>query len=176
MLCGCMGYREIDRGYMVTAIGFGVDNGNTTIYIEALSTADVSDKNQERTVLTSSGADKEQAYANLISTLVKPLYFEQLGAAVFENETEPDLSFLTGFTDINLGIYIVITNDIKTLFENKTPSGVLGYDIITLIKTREKGREKRIFNQLYKSKDDKFNIPTVNMVDGNLILKQAEDG
>lgn len=175
LLCGCMGYREVNRGYMVTAMGFGAKDDQSAIYIEALSASDMSDKKQERILLTGVGNSNKQAYQNLKSNLVKPLYFEQLGAVVFEKTIKPDFKLLGEIANINPGIYIVLTDDANTLFEGQTPSGILGYDIITLIKTREKETKKRIVNQLYKAQGKTIKLPTVNIFDKNLILKQAED-
>lgn len=157
----------------MTAMGFGVENNRTTLYIEALSSANASDKGQERIVLTSTGDDEKQAYTNIKSALVKPLYFEQLGTVVFENTTITNMDFIKEISNINLGVYIIKTDDMKALFENETPSGVLGYDVVTLIKTQKKEGKKHIFNQLYKTNHKNFSIPTVNLLDGNLILNQA---
>lgn len=166
-LCGCNGYREINRGYLVTSMGFGNSEDNVTIYIEALSSSDVSDKKSERVVLTGSGKDINSAYKKLKSTLVKPLYFDQLGAVIFEGKTDKSLEFLKSLSDINYGIYVIKTDDIKTLFSSETPGGVLGYDIITLIKTQSKPFQKH--NQLYNIKNEK--LLTVNFCEGNFILK-----
>ncbi len=175
VLCGC-DYREIDRGYLVTAIGFGEENGIINIFIEALSSSDVSDQKSERIVLTGSGGDEDEAYNNLKATLVKPLYFEHLGTAIFENSTAPNMEILNKIQSVNLGIYLVKTDDVKTLFENETPNGVLGYDVITFIQTQEKQNRKKIKNQLYKTQKNQALLPTVNFIDGNLILTWAGEG
>ena len=175
LLCGCNGYKEIDRGYIVTAIGFKDKNGTTDIFIEVLYSSDVTDEKNKRTILTASGPDETQAYKNLESALVKPLYFEQLGTVVFEKTTDFNIGFLKEIANINLGVYIVKTDNIINLFENATPNGVLGYDVISLIKTQQKEGFKKATNQLYKSQSYNFDIPYVNFVDGNLILKQMEN-
>ncbi len=173
-LCGCTGYREIDRGYLVTAIGFSSQNGKANIYIEALSSSDVIDKPSERVVLTGEGINFEKAFENLKTYLVKPLYFEQLGTAVFENGDVTGLEFLRKLPNINPGIYLVSTDDIKTLFENEAINGTLGYDAITLIKTQQSGSAK-VTNRLYLSQKENFTLPIVNFSDEKLTLINSGD-
>lgn len=170
MLCGCAGYREIDRGYLVTAIGFSTDEDKATVFIEALSSSN-KDKPSERVVLSGSGKDVSDAYKILKEGLVKPLYFEQTGTAFFENTS---FKVLEEIPDINLDIYLVKTQDAKAIFENNTADSVMGYDIITLIKTQEKERKIKISTQLYRAKNGDFDFPIVNFADGALKIKQAE--
>lgn len=172
-LCGCNGYREIDRGYIVTAMGFGKTNGTTDIFVEALSSSDVSDQKSERVVLKGSGHDEKEAYKSLKTSIVKPLYFEQMGTIVFENTIAPDIEFLKEIAGSNFGIFLVKTDDVKTLFEIDTPNGVLGYDVIALIKTTAKESGERITNQLYRVQSGKTPLPSVNFIDDTLTLKQV---
>lgn len=175
LLCGCTGYREIERGYLVTAVGIASKNKKLNIYIEAVSSSDVADKASERVVLSGEGDDIESAFKALKSQLVKPLYFEQSGAAILDaalsDETHSKiLSFLKNIPSINLGIYIVKTNDVQMLFDAQTPSGILGYDIIGLIKLAEKENDIEASNQFYQVERNKSPIPTVNLDDGKLIF------
>ncbi len=172
VLCGCAGYREIDRGYLVTAIGFSKENGKANIFIEAMSSSDVSDQKNERVVLTDSGNTVKEAYKNLKNSLVKPLYFEQLGAVVFEGMETVDMGFLNELPNLNFGIYIVQTDDVKNLFENDTPNGVLGYDIVGLIKNYSKENHSKILSQFYNVKQDNH-VPTVNFTDGRLVIENV---
>lgn len=170
-LCGCTGYREIDRGYLVTAIGFSKADDKVDILIEAMSSSDVSDKKNERVVLTGSGDDEKSAYINLKTSLVKPLYFEQLGAVVFEDMETVNAEFLNEIPNLNFGIYIVRTDDIKNLFENDSPSGVLGYDIVGLIKNYNKESDDKILSQFYKVRQN-GELPVVNFIDGRLVVEK----
>ena len=168
-LTGC-GYREIDRGYLVTAVGFAEENESVNIYIEAISSPDVSDSPPERVVLMGDGSNLQNAFESLKLSLVKPLYFEQMGAVVVgSNLNDEIISFLESIPNVNYGIYIVKTDDINALFEAQTPSGVLGYDIIGLVKTNTKNE-----NQLYQINRKDFRLPTVNFKDGKLIIDIGE--
>ncbi len=170
LLTGC-GYREIDRGYLVTAMGFTEENQNTKIYIEAISSPDVSDTPPERVVLKATGIDLENAFENLKHSLVKPLYFEQMGAVVVSDPlNHKTISFLKNIPNINYGIFVVSTDDINSLFEAQTPSGVLGYDIVGLVKTNTKN-----LNQFYQINRKDFLLPRVNFTDDRLILSGEED-
>ena len=48
LLSGCTGYREIDRGYFVTAIAFSKKDTSTTVYIEALSSSDITEEKDKK--------------------------------------------------------------------------------------------------------------------------------
>ena len=170
LLTGC-DYREIDRGYLVTAVGFTEQRGSVKIYIEAISSPDVSDSPPERVVLTDDGNNLQNAFESLKLSLVKPLYFEQMGAVVVGGSlNDKIISFLESIPSINYGIFIVKTDDINALFEAQTPSGVLGYDIIGLVKTNTK-----IKNQLYQINRKDFRLPTVNFKDDKLTFNDWED-
>lgn len=171
MLCGCGGYREIDRGYLVTCIGISTKDGAVNILAEALSSSDAAEKSSERVVLSGSGESVSLAYKDLKNSLVKPLYFEQLGAVVIENTDFQNAKEIDG---VKQDVYLVKTDDIKSLFEGDTPSGVLGYDIITLIKTQSKQKKIEISNQLYNSQNKSFDLPIVNFIGGKLIIKVSE--
>ena len=168
VLCGCNGYREIDRGYLVTAIGLYEKDNIAEIYIEALSSLDASNKELQRVVLKAEGKDIISAYENLKATLVKPLYFELMGTVIFEGEGYKNLNFLKEIPNINYGIYVVKTDDVAALFENDRPKGILGYDIISLIKTTHAESNTQITNQFYQIADD-INLPIVNFLNGNLV-------
>ncbi len=175
LLCGCTGYREIDRGYLVSAIGVAAENGKVSIFVEATSISDVADKPSERVVLTGDGNNIDAAFKNLTSSLVKPLYFEQLGTAVFDAALSDRihkefLSFLKRRDGVNLGIYVVNTSDVKKLFEFESPNGVLGYDIIGLIKMHEKEKGVKAINRFYQLERNKKPLPTVNLDEDKLIL------
>ena len=180
LLCGCTGYREIDRGYLVTAIGVSQENEKTNIFIEAISSSDVADTPSERVVLTGIGNNIDAAFKNLTSSLVKPLYFEQLGTAVFDDALSDKvymdfLTFLKQRDSINLGIYIVNTNDVKKLFEFESPNGVLGYDIMGLIKLYEKETRIKVVNKLYQLEYNKTSLPALKLDEDKFILDYQGD-
>lgn len=180
LLCGCTGYREIDRGYLVTAIGISQENEKTNIFIEAISSSDVADTPSERVVLTGNGNDIDAAFKNLTSSLIKPLYFEQLGTAVFDDALSGNvymdfLTFLKQREGINLGICAVKTSNVKKLFEFESPNGVLGYDIMGLIKMYEKETHIKAVNRLYQLEDNKNPLPTLKLDEDKFILDYQGD-
>lgn len=186
LLCGCTGYREIERGYLVTAIGFSEDDNNFSITLEAISSADAPDKPSETITLQGKGKNFDDAFLILEKQLVKPLYFEHLGTVIIsdtldDTQIKSVINFFQKLPSTNLGIYLVKTNDIDALFNNETSSGVLGYDIIGLIKNFEKRNNIKLSNQLYEvNRNDLsegvLNIPTANITDGKLQLASANGG
>lgn len=172
VLCGCAGYREIDRGYLVTAIGFSKRNDKVVALIEAMSSTDVSEEKSERVVLSMEGENVKSAYKNLKNSLAKPLYFEQLGAVVIEKNETIDMEFLNEIPNLNFGVYVVQTDDVKGLFENSRPNVAIGYDIIGLIKNYNKENQSKVSSQLYKVQQNN-RIPTVKLSYGRLVIENT---
>lgn len=173
VLCGCTGYREIERGYFVTAIALCDKGEKVEIVIEALASSDVLEEKDKKVVVRGGGDSVQTAFENLKNSLVKPLYFEHLGAAIFEKSLIDAIEFLKNIPNVNYGTYILKTDDSKALLEGDTPNGVLGYDIVSLIKAREDEKPYEFKNRLYNASEQK--IPTINFKDGKLQL-QAEEG
>lgn len=186
LLCGCTGYCEIERGYLVTAIGFSGDDNDFSITLEAISSSDVMDKPSEAITLWGRGKNFDDAFSALEKQLVKPLYFEQLGTVIISDtldniQIKSVIDFYKKLPSTNFGIYLVKTNDIDALFSNESVSGVLGYDVIGLIKNFEKYNNIKLSNQLYEINRKDFskgvaNMPTVNIVDDKLELTSANGG
>lgn len=166
LFSGCTGYREIDRGYFVTAIAFSKNGDNTTIFIEALSSSDVIEEDSKKVLLTGSGNSVSEAYADLKNSLIKPLYFEHLGAVVFEDEGYDNIAFLKQITNIKSDVYIVKTHNMDALFKNDTSNGTVGYDVVSLIKHTEKESGKTFLNRLYNAQ--KSSLPYVDFTHGKL--------
>lgn len=183
LLCGCTGYREIDRGYIVTAIGVSQKEGKINLFVEAISSSDVVDKPSERAVLHSTGDNINTAFKSLKESLVKPLYFEQTGTVIVEKSVSDDgkkelFALCKKHSAIGLGVYIVSTDELNSLFEINSPNGILGYDVIGLIDNYEKSTNKKLFNRLFEIKRQDFlanNLPVVSVIDNRLKLK-AVDG
>lgn len=182
LLCGCTGYREIDRGYIVTAIGVSQKEGKINLFVEAISSSDVVDKPSERVVLHSTGDNINTAFKSLKESLVKPLYFEQTGAVIVENSISDDnkkelLALCKKHSAIGLGVYIVSTGELNSLFEINSPNGILGYDVIGLIDNYEKNSGKKLFNRLFEIERQDFlanNLPVVSVIDNRLKLKAVD--
>lgn len=181
LLCGCSGYREIERGYLVTTIAFKPDGNGICIIAEAISSSDTLDKPSEKITFSSKGDDILDAYRTLESEVVKPLYFEQVGTLVVESTFDRKslaeiIDFCGNLQSASLGIYVVQSDDVTLLYSLETDDGVLGYDIIGIIKNYEKSQGGRIQNQLYQlkrqqSSNKDFYLPSVNAVDGKLNFK-----
>ena len=186
LLCGCTGYREIERGYLVTAIGFSVADSDFTITLEAISSSDATDKPSQAITLSGNGKSFDAAYSAIEKQLGKPLYFEQLGTVIIadtlnDTKIESVIDFCKKLPSTNYGIYFIKANNMETLFNTETASGVLGYDIIGIIKNFEKHNGVKISNQLYEISRSSIakgveNMPTLNAFDGKLELGLANGG
>ena len=171
LLCGCTGYREIERSYLATAMGIFQENNKICLTVEVISSSNLADKSSQRQFLTATGSTIDTAFKSLKAQLVKPIYFEQLGAVVFDNfSSDEGIIFLKTLPEINYDIFLVKTNDITALFGLETPGGILGYDIIGLIKNHNEQNSTKVLNQFYQIERNNGSLPTVNVTDGKLTL------
>ena len=75
-LCGCAGHRELDKGYMLTSVGFeGVDGGFKVI-AELLSVSDIQDSSPTPQVLSAIGETPESALYKLSLDFPRAVYFD----------------------------------------------------------------------------------------------------
>lgn len=170
--CGCGSYREINQGFLVTAIGFEKQDNNVKIVLETVFDSEKTE--DESNLLSGEGESFESAYGQIKNTLVKKLYFEHCGVVAIdvgftENEIAKILKFYQEISTVNTGVYAVRTNNATSLFKTRTKSESVGYDIINLIKNSNK-----VFsNQLYQINRQNFNVelPIINSKNNTLILE-----
>ncbi|MBR5473753.1 MAG: hypothetical protein IKU82_07180 [Clostridia bacterium] len=181
-LCGCNGYREIERGYLVSAVGFKQNKNEVTIAVNAMSPGGINDNDTQSVTLYANGKTLFDAYNALKSQLVNPLYFDHLGAVVIEDSAVSLLAEIIDFCkdlpEVSLGLYVVLTPDLQSLFESESPSDMLGYDIMGLIENYGKQNGVGVDNQLYKlqkilSSGGKISLPTVNVTHKKLVLSEG---
>lgn len=176
--CGCTGYREIERGYLVTAVGFKKQSDKTEIVLETLLPNDTAENIKETEILSGAGTNFSYAYKNLQNSLVKALYFEQCGVVAVDGTFSPDeiatiLEFCHNLPSFNIGVYVIKTDNINSLFEN---GGTAGYDIIGLIKNKTENQGDIFSNQLYQierdmSKEKTISLPEINVINKKFVLE-----
>lgn len=179
LLCGCADYKEIDRGYIVTAVGASQQDNIIKITLETLSSSDVADKPSERLLLSGEGASIKSAIDALNSHLVKPLYFEQLGSIIFQENLHQTqkrqlLDYLINNQKINFDSHIINTPDVSALFDIDTHDGVLGYDIIGLIDNHKKQNDINIKSQIYHIiQQPNVSPPTVSVLNDSIFIETS---
>ena len=181
--CGCTGYRELNRGYIVSAVGFKKQEGQTLVFAEALSPTETAENTKETEILSGEGETVLSAYRNLIKNSDKETYFEQCAAVAVETSFDTDeiygiLEVCKNIPSLNVGAYIIKTDDVKSLFE---VDGTTGYDVVGLIKYKSKSENIKFSNQIYKAERDVLKngatkLPQVNARDGKYILYTNESG
>ena len=175
LLCGCTGYREIERGYFVTAIGFTKQSNDFGIILEMLSPSDIEPSGEKINVLSFGGKTLDAAYGEVNQSLKKPLYFEHCGAIVVsrdftENEISEIFDFCSNLDELNIDVYVARTDDVTAIFESQTADESVGYSIIGLIKNTG---DNVFLNQLYqiKRQDAQAVLPTVIAQNNTLVLE-----
>ena len=175
LLCGCTGYRETERGYLVTAIGFKKSSGKIGISLETLVASDTEQNNESENILYGEGKDIVSAYSDIKRQLLKDIYFEHCGVIAVENgfddnETTEILNFCRGLQSLNIGVYVVKTDDINALFETKVSHESVGYAVIGLIKN---AGDSDFSNKLYEIQKNQtaFTLPQIKKKDNTLFLE-----
>lgn len=146
LLCGCAGQRELDKGYMLTSIGFeGVDGGFKVI-AELLSVSDTQGDSPAPQVLSAIGDTPENALYNLSLDFPRAVYFDHctalaIGEGIEAERLEAVIKYCAGADNLNLNMYVIYSPDIETLFSTPTVSSSVGYHIMRLVsfKAKESG-------------------------------------
>lgn len=173
--CGCNGYREIERGYLVTSVGIKKENGRYIVVLETL----VSDGNEQNVkTLSADGDTLGKILDEMKSKNVKKLYFEHCGIIALESDFSDSeiaeiLNFLKNSNLFNLDVYVVTTDDVYRLLESGNSFQGVGYDVISLIKNADKNR---LYSQLYELErkityKESFNLPKVNLKNNVLVIE-----
>lgn len=173
--CGCNGYREIERGYLVTSVGIKKENGRYIVVLETLA----SDGNSQNVkILSADGDTVGKIFDELKNKNVKKLYFEHCGIIAlesdfFDSETVEILNFLKNSNLFNLDVYVIFTDDVYGLLDSGNSIQGVGYDVISLIKNADKNR---LCSQLYvlerkMTYKESFNLPKVNFKNNVLVLE-----
>lgn len=180
LCCGCStGYREIERGYFVTAVGIQERENKIQIILETLSASDREPGSESVKILYGEGESLSNAYGNIKKSLVKSLYFEHCGVIAAdngftENEISEILDFCNDLETLNIDVYVVRTDNAAALFETETAYKSVGYSIIELIKNS--GSYDNAENQLYNIRKryaggSAEKLPSVNVKNDTLILE-----
>lgn len=182
LLCGCTGYREIDRGYIVTAIGIKKTADGAEVSLEVLTPSGTAEKAKDTSVLSGSGKTEKEAYDDIKSHLVKDIYFEHCAVVAINNTPDKKqlgeiLKFCDTLKTLNVGAYVIRTEDIEALFEAKAQNGSVGYDIVGLIKNTKNSRQHTYSNQIYQlqrqlSVGNAPKLPMIYLDDENLSLER----
>lgn len=176
-LCGCSDYREIDRGYLVNAIGIGFENDKTNIFISAVSSSDIADNPYSPITLSAYGENILDAYKNLQLQLEKPLYFEHLGTIVLEDTNHLEfISFFAALPMVNPSALVVKTPSCKSLFSNQDSYGLLGYDIIGIIKNYENQNKVNFTHKMHQLDELSLtSLPTIVLENNALSLLERKE-
>lgn len=146
LLCGCDMQRELDKGYMLTSIGFeGVDDGFKVI-AELLSVSDTQGTSPAPQVLSAIGDTPENAIYNLSLDFPRAVYFDHcaalaIGEGIEAERLEAVIKYCARADNLNLNMYVIYSPDIEILFSTPTVSSSVGYHIMRLVsfKAKESG-------------------------------------
>ena len=134
LLCGCAGYRETDSEYFVTAVCFEKEEKDFKAYIEVLSIGE-DDKKPESRVFTALGKTPYSAVFSTASLMPKNAVFDHCGTAVIHENIKAEdfknvMEYLYDAKNLNLGIFMFVTEDIGSVLDCNSQSPSVGYDIM----------------------------------------------
>lgn len=176
--CG-KGYREIERGYLVTAVGLCVNESKVQIVLETLSASDTDSGSESIKLLYGDGNSLREAYDNIKKSLIKTLYFEHCGViaadnSLANNEMYKLLDFCNNIETLKSDVYLVQTDNADELLQTEAVYKSVGYGIIELIKNSGNYSDGDI--RLYGIKRHRKNgtavkLPLVNVKNNTLVLE-----
>ncbi len=156
-LSGCMGYREIDTGYIVSALGVDYSRGEYLLTVEAVAAGDAATKPSTH-IFSAAGETPYKARENLEKGLTKALYFDHCAVMMLSKGIEGAaflevVDFCHNMRNLNLGVFVLYAQNIKSVLKLPPVTTAVGYDIMGLLKVR---LEKKIDynNKFYQLEKD----------------------
>ncbi len=157
-LCSCGGYREIERGYIVTALGFDKKSGDKlTVSAEVVSAGGNERANAPYSeILEGEGVSPGEALFLLNNEISKELFFEHcsaviLGDGLSEEQTKEIFVFLKNLRELNKSLSVAATENSKMLLNNsKSVSIAKGFDIERNINESRKETGENYQNSFYE--------------------------
>lgn len=152
---GCQGYREIDSEYLVSAICFDKnEDGDFSVFAEVLAISPEK-KDTKSKVFDSKGDTPYEAVNNIASLLPRTAVFDHCGTAIISKSIIGDdlktiMKYLYDTKNLNLGIYVFVSDDIKSLLDCESQALSVGYDIMAVISNIEKTSGIRFKNKYYE--------------------------
>lgn len=186
-LCGCVGQRELDKGYMLTAIGFeGTDSGISVI-AELITVSDMQNSSPEPQVLSAKGDTPEDALYKLSLDFPRAVYFDHcaalaIGQGIDSKNLEAVIKYCATADNLNLNMYVIYCPDIESVFNTPTVSSAVGYHIMRLLnfKAKESGIDynSRFYEIRHAYKDTLF-LPTFSggeeiSLEGSIVFKNKK--
>lgn len=177
-LSGCTGYREINRGYIVSAVGFKKQGDEIKIVLETLSPRETAENANETEILSGCGNTFMSAFSNLKQTAVKEPYFNQcvtviIDGSVSDGDITRMFDFCNNILSVSAGAYAVRSPDIDLLFDK---DGITGYDIAGLIKQNFKDENSHRIYRLRRdiSENKSVSLTQVTVFDEKYVLYANE--
>lgn len=177
-LCGCVGYREISGGLVVSLIG--IDREGDEIKMSVQTVLPNTEGEVDCETVFAKAKNIERAYKKLRQKNVKPLILEHcvgasLGNTLKKSDIITFLNFAEQKNDINLSLNFFCT---ENAYDFLVQSGEIyrqgGYDVIELIKNNDQAFQNKLFmikRELYKNKGVK--LPFLKLKDDEAVIDKT---
>ena len=177
--CSCSDYREVERGYLVTALCFESEGQGIEVRVEALVPRAYNSDEPKTQILSAEGENATDAVKNLELTLTKELYFDHCAALMLESgisakQISNIIDYCKENNRLSLGLYVVSADDIDAVLEIEPASGAVGFDIMNLMKKLKNKNKKDYNNCLYEveksmlESTSQLSLPIIKSVSGRV--------
>lgn len=168
LLCGCAGRRELDKGYMLTAIGFELEGKAFKVTAELISVSDMQEDSPKPQVMSANGVTPQNALYNLSLNFPRAVYFDHcatlvIGGGIEDERFKAVIDYCAEAENLNLNMRVINSSDIQTLFNTPTVSAAVGYHIMRLLSFKEKESGLEYTSRFYEIKntsDKTFLLPS----------------
>lgn len=171
LLCGCAGYRETDSEYLISSVAFKKQDGIFYAYIEVLALS-AKESNSYSKVFMSQGKTPFEAVNNTVAMLSKKAVFDHCAVAIIEdsikgNDLKEINKYLYNTRNLNLGIYVFVTEDAQKILSLKSEAIGIGYDLMNIELNIDDTSGIKCKNKFYEiesgiDKTDTFILPRVS--------------
>lgn len=145
--CGCYDYRETEKSYIVSSVGFDQTERGVLVCLETANSS-------AKRLLFAEGADLNIAYKNLSKQFSKTVDFSHtacvvLGEKLNKKTQQQALEFCRDADRFSLSAHVIKTVDVKAFLSNEPTGITVGFDVLEILK-RSKS-EGSVFYKLSES-------------------------
>ena len=131
-LCGCFDYREIEKSYIVSAVGFDKAQDNFIVCLEAAN-------NEKNRVFLASGKDFNAAFKNIGKQFAKEPEFSHTACIVLGDRLDSEaqraaIAFCGDIKNLSLTAGVIGTRDTASLLGCEPYDETVGFDILKILK------------------------------------------
>ncbi len=185
-LSGCAAsksFSPLAHEYLISAIGFDMSGDKKRVILEAVIVNSEDSQAERKTeCLTGDGGSLQAALNKATEQAAQPIELSHCAVAVIGGQTDSEYleeiySFLQNEKQITLSILLISTNNAEQLLSQETVASVaVGYDIVSMLQTKERLSGIDYKNRFYQLEAKRleavnvFSLPNFSIASGGYTI------